>query len=177
MGGRPVVPPLADDEIASLREKWHWVVSADPAQHTRRGIYILVRRNFKFPMFEVFDAPVTSVSCPTRDVTTVAPQALWGLNNKSVFRQAMHLAGRVVKEAGKDEAAQVDRAWQIALGRAPTAEESASAVQLLHVLERGKAEPLKDLPKTLQAVPAGHARALSKLCLALFNLSEFAFID
>ena len=24
---------------------------------------------------------------------------------------------------------------------------------------------------------AGHARALSKLCLALFNLSEFAFID
>jgi hypothetical protein len=78
MGGPPVVPPLADDEIASLRDKWHWVVSADPAQHTRRGIYILVRRNFKFPMFEIFDSPVNSQSCPVRDVTTVAPQALWG---------------------------------------------------------------------------------------------------
>ena len=75
VGGRPVVPPLAEDEIAALRERWHWPVSADPAQHTRRGMYILVRRNFPFPMFEVFDAPVTSSSCPARDVTTVAPQA------------------------------------------------------------------------------------------------------
>jgi hypothetical protein len=177
MGGRPVVPPLAVDEIASLREKWHWVVSADPREHTRRGIYILVRRNFKFPMFDVFDAPINSVSCPTRDVTTVAPQALWGLNNKSVFRQAMHLAGRVVKEAGNDEAAQIDRAWRIALGRAPTADESASAVGLLQLLERAKDKPAGDLPKTLEAVPPGHAHALSKLCLTLFNLSEFVFVD
>ena len=177
MGGRPVIPPLAADEIASLRDKWHWVVSADPAQHTRRGIYILVRRNFKFPMFEVFDTPVNSVSCPTRDVTTVAPQALWGLNNKSVFRQAMQLAGRVVKEAGDHRAAEVDRAWRIALGRAPTAEESASAVRLMEALERERAEPLPDCPKSLQAVPPGRGHALAKLCLALFNLSEFAFID
>ena len=177
MGGRPVVPPLAADEIASLREKWHWVVSTNPAQHTRRGIYILVRRNFTFPMFDVFDSPVTSVSCPTRDVTIVAPQALWGLNNNSVFRQAMHLAGRVVQQAGDDRAAQVDRAWRIALGRAPTAEESASAVRLLEALERETAEPLQDPPKSLQAVPSGRGHALSKLCLALFNVSEFAFVD
>jgi hypothetical protein len=177
MGGRPVIPPLAADEIASLRDKWHWVVSADPAQHNRRGIYLLVRRNFKFPMFEVFDTPVNSVSCPVRDVTTVAPQALWGLNNKSVFRQALHLAGRVVKEAGGERAAEVDRAWRIALGRAPTAEEAASAVRLLEALERDKTEPLKDCPKSLQAVPPGRGQALAKLCLALFNLSEFAFID
>ena len=177
IGGRPVVPPLAEDEIASLRVKSKWPISGDPAEHTRRGLYILVLRNFRFPMFEVFDAPITSASCPTRDVTTVAPQALWGLNNKSVFRQAMHLAGRVVKEAGQDKAAQVDRAWRIALGRAPTAEESASALQLLRVLERKNDERPGDLPKTLEAVPPGYAHALSKLCLALFNLSEFAFID
>jgi hypothetical protein len=177
MGGQPVVPPLADDEIASLRDKSHWVVSSNPAQHNRRGIYILVRRNFKFPMFEVFDTPITSVSCPTRDVTTVAPQALWGLNNKSVFRQAMHLAGRVVKEAGQDQTAQVDRAWRIALGRGPTVEESASALRLLTALEREPLKPLKDLPKTLDAVSPARGQALSKFCLVLFNLSEFAFID
>ena len=177
MGGRPVVPPLANDEIASLREKWHWVVSADPAQHTRRGIYILVRRNFKFPMFEDFDSPVTSFSCPTRDVTIVAPQALWGLNNKSVYRQAMYLAGRVVKEAGKDQAAQVNRAWRIALGRAPTAEELESAVRLLGTLERETAEPLQDCPESLRAVSPARGHALLKLCLAIINLSEFAFID
>ena len=181
MGGRPVVPPLAGDEIASLRKRWHWVISADPAQHTRRGIYILVRRNFKFPMFEVFDTPVTSVSCPTRDVTTVAPQALWGLNNGSVVRQAAHFADRVAKEAGPDSTAQIDRAWRIALGRSPTAAESASALELMKRLEEDElAFPrasLKESSESLAAVPPVRTQALSKLCLALFNLSEFAFVD
>jgi hypothetical protein len=177
MGGPPVVPPLADDEIASLRDKWHWVVSADPAQHTRRGIYIMVRRNFPFPMFEVFDTPVNSVSCPTRDVTTVAPQALWGLNNRSVYRQAMHFAGRVAKDAGDDTSAEVDRAWRIALGRPPTADEAASAVELLGDLELEPEVGCGELPESLKSVPTARAQALSKLCLALFNLSEFAFVD
>ena len=69
LGGRPVMPPLADDEMSALREPWQWTVSADPQDHTRRGLYILVRRNFRFPMFEVFDSPVNSVSSPRRDVT------------------------------------------------------------------------------------------------------------
>ena len=137
----------------------------------------MVRRNFKFPMFEVFDTPITSASCPSRDVTTVAPQALWGLNNKSVFRQAMHLAGRVVKETGEDPAAQITRAWQIVLGRAPTAQESASALKLLTTLEQETGDPLENIPESLKSVPPARAQALSKLCLALFNLSEFAFID
>ena len=152
-------------------------MSADPNQHTRRGIYILVRRNFKFPMFEVFDTPVTAVSCPTRDVTTVAPQALWGLNNKSVFRQAMFFASRVINEAGDEKASQVDRAWRIALARPPTSEESASALRLLDQLEQENTQPLHNPPETLRNVPPGQAQALAKLCLALFNLSEFSFVD
>ena len=177
MGGPPITPPLAGDEIASLRDKWHWVVTANPKQHTRRGLYIIVRRNFKFPMFQVFDTPVTSQSCPVRDVTTVAPQALWGLNNQSVFRQAMHLAGRVIKEAGSETQKQIEHAWQIALQRPPTDEERKSATQLLEALATGKPTPLKDPPASLKAASAEHAQALTKLCLALFNLSEFAFID
>ena len=88
LGGRPVVPKLADDEMSALREPWQWTVSADPKEHTRRGLYLLVRRNFRFPMFEVFDSPVNSVSNARRDVTIVAPQALWSLNNRRAFRQA-----------------------------------------------------------------------------------------
>ena len=177
MGGPPVIPPLSTDEIASLRNKWQWVVSADPAQHTRRGLYILVRRNFKFPMFEVFDAPVNSVSCPVRDITTVAPQALWGLNNKSVFHQATHFAARIVNEAGEQPAAQIDRAWSIALSRKPTQQETASAMKLLDQLERQNVAPVQHLPETLHSLSPARASALSKLCLALFNLSEFAYID
>ncbi|MDP6446283.1 MAG: DUF1553 domain-containing protein, partial [Pirellulaceae bacterium] len=175
-GGPPVVPPLASDEIASLRERWHWVVSADPQQHTRRGVYILARRNFKFPMFDVFDAPVDAVSCPVRDVTTVAPQALWGLNNPSVFRQAMLMAGRIGRSAGDDLAAQISLAWRLALGRPPTPDELDSAQQLVARLE-SEGESLKDPPDALKSLPPARAQALSKLCLALFNLTEFAFVD
>ena len=178
MGGRPVTPPLAGDELASLRKKWQWVVSADPAEHTRRGVYIMVRRNFKFPMFDVFDAPVDSVSCPTRDVTTVAPQALWGLNNGSVVRQAHYFAERVVKEVGEDPTAQVDRAWRIALGRGPSDDELASALELVRKLEAEEVVTSTVSSKTGEAAVApARAKALSKLCLALFNLSEFAFVD
>ncbi len=95
MGGRPVVPPLAADEGAPA----NWTVSADPAEHTRRGLYILQRRNFRFPMFDVFDLPVNAVSAPARDVTTVAPQALWLLNNSTAQRQAAALAARLIGSA------------------------------------------------------------------------------
>ena len=96
MGGRPVVPPLVEEELTALREGWHWPVAADPADHNRRGIYLLVRRNFRFPMFDVFDSPVNFVSAAGRDMTVVAPQALWLLNNKTAYRQAQEFAARLV---------------------------------------------------------------------------------
>ncbi len=164
IGGRPVVPPLAEDEIAALRERWQWPESADPKQHTRRGMYILVRRNFKFPMFDVFDAPVSSVSCPARDVTTVAPQALWGLNNRSVFKQANQFAERVKKEVGAEPPAFVERSWVIALGRSPTDIEQNEALNLLQKM-------------TAEAASTDSANLLATLCLALYNTNEFLFID
>ncbi len=98
MGGRPIVPPLAEEELAALLENWHWPVTAEAQEHDRRGIYILVRRNFRFPMFDVFDSPVNSISAASRDVTTVAPQALWRLNNKTSYRQAQEFAARLIRE-------------------------------------------------------------------------------
>jgi len=91
MGGRPVVPPLGPGEQAPA----NWIVSADPSEHSRRGMYILLRRNFRFPMFDVFDAPVNAVSAPGRDVTTVATQALWMLNNQTANHQAREFAKRI----------------------------------------------------------------------------------
>ena len=91
MGGRPIVPPLGPEEGAP----GYWVVSADPAEHARRGLYILQRRNYRFPMFDVFDLPVNAVSAPARDVTTVAPQALWMLNNSTAVGQSKAFASRL----------------------------------------------------------------------------------
>jgi hypothetical protein len=183
MGGRPVVPPLAEDEIAALRSKRQWPISGDPAEYTRRGLYILALRNFRFPMFDVFDAPVSSVSCPQRDVTTVATQALWSLNSPSVYRQAKQLAGRVVKEAGGGPEQWVERLWMISLSRPISDEEKKEAIQLLEELANGRnkdqqiRETLREIPKSLTTLPRPKAAALVKLCLTVYNLSEFAFVD
>jgi hypothetical protein len=179
MGGRPVVPPLAEDELSPLRDRWQWTVTADPSEHTRRGLYLLVRRNFRFPMLEAFDAPVSSVSCPCRDVTTVAPQALWLLNNHVVQRQAQHFAARLGREAGDKQGRWIERAWQIALGRPPSAAEQHSALNLLEKLAQSKSatKGVTDAPPELTRLPPAQAAALVRLCLAVYNLNEFAFVD
>jgi len=176
MGGRPVMPPLAPEELTNKAE---WVVNADPKEHTRRGLYILVRRNFRFPMFDIFDAPVNAVSCAGRDVSTVAPQALWLMNNRTAFGQSQHLAASLLREAGNTPENWIDRAWRLAMGRAPTKEEMAEAQRLIEALERdeAKAQSLKDAPPELAKLAPARAAALTKFCLALFNLNEFVYVD
>jgi hypothetical protein len=174
-GGRPVMPPLAAEELTN---KAGWVTSGDPTDHTRRGLYIIVRRNFRFPLFDVFDAPVNAVSCAGRDVSTVAPQALWLMNNSTAFGQSQALAARLVRDAGSNPEAWIDRAWQLVLGRPPTTEETQESLQLLATLETGASTDTG--PKgsaDLASLPADRADALTKLCLALFNLHEFLYVD
>lgn len=176
--GRPVVPQLAEDEMSALREPWQWAVSADPKEHTRRGLYIIVRRNFRFPMFEAFDSPTNSVSSPKRDVTIVAPQTLWSLNNRRALAQAQEFAGRLVREAGTDLGACVERAWKVALARGPSETEKSEALALAAALEASASPaPLEDPPADLAKLPPERAAALAKLCLAIFNLNEFVFVD
>jgi hypothetical protein len=177
LGGPPVMPPLADEELASMRERYQWVVSPDPRQHARRGLYILSRRNFRFPLFDIFDAPVNAVSCSGRDVTTVAPQALWFLNNGAAVRQSVQLAARVLREAGPSPEAWIERLWRVALGRPPAAEERREALSLLESLSPPAAPPLEHAPPELAALLAPRAAGLAKLCLAVFNLNEFAYVD
>ena len=181
VGGRPVMPPLAEDEIAALRVKEHWPVSGDPTEHTRRGLYVLVLRNFRFPMFDVFDAPVSSVSCPQRDVTTVAPQALFSLNSPTVYRQAKQLAGRVVKETEGGSAQWVETLWKIALARPIEDGEKVEALQLFQNLSDAQTDEqiratLGEAPESFASLPPRQAAALVKLCLAVYNLNEFAFV-
>ncbi|MBI81828.1 MAG: hypothetical protein CMJ81_01400 [Planctomycetaceae bacterium] len=181
VGGRPVMPPLAEDEIAALRRKDRWPVSGDPDQHTRRGLYILVLRNFRFPMFDVFDAPVNSVSCPQRDVTTVTPQALFGLNSPSVYRQARQLACRVVRESAGGPEQWVQQLWKIALARPISAQETEETLRLLAVLSETQSveqiqKTLGDSVESLAPASPQQAAALVKLCLAVYNLNEFSFI-
>ena len=179
MGGPPVVSPLTQDEQSALGNQASWPVSADPLEYNRRGIYILLRRNFAFPMFEAFDRPDNAVSCPKRDVTTVAPQALWILNNRTAFEQAVEFAARLVREEGDNPPLWIERGWNLALARPPTAIEKRQALQLMNSLAQRKVRPedWTEIPDALTKVPLPRTAALVKLCLTMFNLNEFAFID
>ncbi len=175
LGGRPVMPPLAPEE---LTDKAAWVVNADPQQHVRRGLYVVVRRNFRFPLFDTFDAPVNAVSCAGRDCSTVAPQALWLLNNNLADRESQQLAARVIRESGNQPSDWVALAWRFTLQRLPTPEESREALALLERL-RTRIEQVEPTDQSVQppAIPAAQVEALEQLCLALFNLNEFLYVD
>ena len=179
MGGRPIMPPLSKPDLRAFRNTEAWVTPGDPAEAHRRGVYILIRRNFSFPLFSKFDMPDNSASCPQRDVTTVAPQVLWTLNNTISFAEARSFAARLVREAGDDPPAWVDRAWRIALGRLPREQEKEEALVTLEKLAGQDVTVQGDgpQPQELAWIGTRRAQALTKLCLALFNLNEFIYID
>ncbi len=179
MGGRPVMPQLSKSEMNALREKATWVAPADPAEANRRGVYILCRRNFMFPLFDKFDRPDPAASCPRREMTTVAPQALWLLNNEISLNQAVQMADRLVREQGANPAKWVQAAWCLALAREPSAQESKEACELMETLTNTGSDEnwAETLPKELAGLSRAQAGALVKLCLTLFNLNEFEYVD
>ena len=157
MGGPPVIPPLATDEVNALGEISQWPSMLDLRESLRRSVYMYAKRTFRLPMLETFDAPDSTLSCARRDVTNVAPQALALMNNEFVIERAREFANRLRKLGGDNPEAWVDKGWEIALGRAPSAAERAKALAML------------DRPGTTQA--------LANFCLMLFNLNEFVYVD
>ncbi|MCA9132551.1 MAG: DUF1553 domain-containing protein, partial [Planctomycetales bacterium] len=87
-GGPPV--PIAEDETGQVRVD---------AEQPRRSIYVRVRRSQPVQTLQTFDAPVMSVSCDVRTVTTVAPQSLMMLNGQFVLEQAAQVAKLVRNQA------------------------------------------------------------------------------
>jgi len=178
MSGRPVMPPLSQAEMAALRVKSWWVTPADSSEANRRAVYILSRRNFAFPMFDKFDRPDPATSCPRRDITTVAPQALWTLNNSVSYELASQLATRVVKQHPGSSPLWIEAAWSTLLGRKPSEQESKEALDLLEKLtHQARAKQKENSPSEIASLEPAVASGLVQLCLTLFNLNEFIFID
>src|SRR5260370_19932593 len=108
-----------------------WPVTPDPRQHDRRGLYLFNKRNVRLPLLEAFDQPDTLTSCPVRPVSTFAPQALILLNGPFAREKSGAFAVRLLREAGTDPAARVERAYRVALGRAPRPAEVRTALAFL----------------------------------------------
>ena len=118
-GGPSVCVPADRDLISLLYDPAQWSVTEDVREHDRRSIYLLAKRNLRLPFGEAFDAPDLQTSCARRETSTHALQALELLNGPLSNRLADAFARRVKREAGTDPDKQVERAYWLALGRAP----------------------------------------------------------
>ena len=99
------------------------VTSVGSDKGWRRSIYVLQRRSQASSILEDFDLPQMAPNCVERSVATVAPQALHLLNNKMIHGWAVAMADRITNEVGSLRDAQINRAYEIALGRQPDAAE------------------------------------------------------
>ncbi|MFM2093103.1 MAG: hypothetical protein RIS70_227, partial [Planctomycetota bacterium] len=123
LGGASVMLPVKRELIDLLYEPEQWRVTPDVPQHHRRSIYLVAKRNLRLPFLEVFDQPDLQISCSRRESSTHAPQALEMLNGDFAITMANDLAGRLQREASTDKAQQVRLAFELVLGRVPSAEE------------------------------------------------------
>jgi hypothetical protein len=89
---------------------------------TRRSVYLPVFRNSLPEVFEVFDFADASVVTGQRNASTVAPQALYFLNNPFPIEQGKASAERLLGEKRTADE-RITRAYRLTLGRAPTAGE------------------------------------------------------
>ena len=72
----------------------------------------------------------------------------------------------------------MDRAWRTALGRPPTDRETRDALETLASAGGEKWEELPEgTPPELKTIERSQAQGLTELCLAVFNLNEFLFVD
>ena len=128
-------------------------VTPDRPELWRRSIYRFIVRSTPHSFMTTLDCPNPANLTPARLETTTALQSLALLNNDFMLRQAGHWAARLDREAGADPAAQVRRAYSLALARDPDDAELTAAVALIR--EHG----------------------LAQFCRMLFNTNEFLYVD
>ncbi|HTD68088.1 MAG TPA: DUF1553 domain-containing protein, partial [Candidatus Limnocylindria bacterium] len=110
----------------------------------RRSVYAPAFRNALPEMFEAFDFADPSMVTGVRNVSTVAPQALFLMNHPFVREQAQFAARRLLAENLPSDNSKVRGAYLRVLGRPPTSGEMALAEKQLNA-GRDPAETWTDI--------------------------------
>jgi hypothetical protein len=145
-------PSVRAFTVTRFNSDFYTLTDPDGPEADRRSLYRMQVISARLPLLDALDCPEPSVKTPRRAVTTTPLQALALMNNAFVRRQAGYLADRARREGGSEVAGQVDRAYRLALGRPPAAEESA----VLTTLARD--------------------HGLKEACWVLLNCNEFLYV-
>jgi len=183
MSGPGVFPPLPPGVTTQRSNYLKWDTEKDKAEANRRSVYVFVKRNLRYPMFETFDFPDTHEPCPRRNATVTPTQPLALMNDEQVMEWSRVLASRVLNDRGLSPEQQIDRAYHLALSRAPKPEESQSILEFLNQqspllaarLAKNEKAPLPE------SVPEGmapeRAAAFVDFCHTLLNSNEFIYMN
>jgi hypothetical protein len=125
----------------------------------RRTLYLLSARTGSntSDFARLFDGADPASMVGRRGQTTVAPQALFFMNDPFVTKSAKQLAARVASEAAPDAGARTRRLYALALGRPPTQAELDLGAQLL--------------------APTAGAHAPERYCHLILCTNEFVYLD
>ncbi len=97
----------------------------------RRGLYTYWQRTFLHPSLLAFDASTREECVVQRPRSNTPLQALVLLNDPTYVEAARVLAARLIREAGTDPSARLDRAFRLALARPPRPDETTILTGLL----------------------------------------------
>jgi len=171
--GGPSVFPELPEGMSAPRGGWK---TSNADDRNRSSVYIFVKRNSRYPMMEAFDMPDTHESCPRREVTTTAPQALTMLNDREVLEWARAFAGRVL--AAKDP---VDSAYRLAYSRHPDSWEKDTIATFFYkqkgvIADReAKGDKIATPTPLPEGVDPAYAAAFVDFCQMLLNSNEFVY--
>ncbi len=124
-GGPGTYPQINSDVARQPRHAMGTLQPVYEAERTRRrrnrrSIYSFQQRSLIDPMVEVFNGANPDLTCESRESSTVPTQAFALLNAEQSRDMAMIMAERLAAEPSSDS---VDRAFRLAYGRPPTADE------------------------------------------------------
>lgn len=136
---------------------------------TYRSAYLPIVRGIVPEFLTLFDVADAELVTGQRDVTTIAPQALYMMNSPVVLQQAERTAKNLIADSRfADDQQRIDYAFRLMLGRGPDAQQKKDMLAFV-----------KDYQATLPSNMKSEQRQLeawTTLCQTLMASAEFRYV-
>jgi len=168
---RPMGSPAKDMKVTELTDNGPDAkrITDEAAKSVHRSVYLPLLRGLTPRALEVFDFAEQGMVTGSRDTTTVAPQALYLLNDPFVRQQSQSMAERLLQSCDLDDETCIRLAYWLALSRSATVKEIERAQSYLSDYEAA-ASKVKTPP------PDPRTAAWASFCQALLASAEFRYV-
>lgn len=180
IGGPSVKPYQPPDYYVNIQFPDRNYIADNDDRQWRRGVYMHWQRTFLHPMLANFDAPMRDECTANRPNSNTPQQALTLLNDPTFVEAARVMAERLLVEKSSDDAARIQTAFGLALGRRAGDKEISSLNAFLkeqreayrkNSVDAGKIirvglSPVADKPDPVELA------AWTSLCRVVLNLQE-----